>query len=214
MATVDSFLRSLAAAKAPTGFLNPYERPATIHNLRLFLRGGQSRRHVLILIGEAPGYRGATQSGVPLCSLSVLTEDWGDPWGRFGPSAGYMVPDECSFTKEATASIVWSVLAQSFRDWPAPLTWNAVPFQPFRGSVHSNASLRRREVQIGQHWLAAFVELFPAASPVALGVRASEALDSLGIRHHRVRHPSRGGKAKFREGLIQLKEQLASQHFS
>ena len=214
MNTIRSFLCSLAAAEAPRGFLNPYKRPEAIHNLRLFLSDRQSQSRVLLLVGEAPGYRGASQSGVPLCSLSVLTEDWDDPWGRFGPSAGYRVPGGSPFVKEATATIVWSVIAQRFRDWPAPLTWNAVPFQPFRGSALSNASLRSREVQIGQLWLAAFVELFPGAMPVALGVRASEALDSLGVRHHRVRHPSRGGKAKFRDGLIRLKEELASQrHF-
>lgn len=208
MVTIRSFLHELSVTSVPPGFVNPYTRPEASHNLRLFLEAHTGSAPHLLLIGEAPGYRGATLSGVPLCSLHLLTHDWDDPWSMFGPSMGYKQPANVSFTKEATSSIVWSVLADCFPNGPAPLTWNAIPFQPFSGSVYSNASLRKSEIELGRKWLWEFLELFSNSILVAVGARADEALSELEINHHHVRHPSRGGKCEFIDGLIELKTTL------
>ena len=208
MVTIQSFLRELSITSVPHGFVNPYARSEASHNLLLFLEAHAGTGPHPLFIGEAPGYRGATLSGVPLCSLHVLTHDWNDPWCIFGPSMGYKQPAHASFFREATSSIVWSVLADVFFDCPAPLTWNAIPFQPFSGSVYSNASLRRSEIELGRKWLCEFLELFPDSIPVAVGARANDALAELGIDHHHVRHPSRGGKREFIDGLMKLKTTL------
>jgi hypothetical protein len=106
--------------------------------------------------------------------------------------------------RESTATIVWQCLAEYFAEAPIPLTWNAVPFHPWQGHVDSNASLSHQSLNLGQPWVEKMLDLFPNARPVAVGVRACEALCELEVEHDKVRHPSRGGKAEFAAGLLRV----------
>lgn len=160
-----------------------------------------------LLIGEAPGHRGAAVTGVPFTSLQVLTEPESDPWGAFGGHRGYREPPTRFgpySRREATATMIWRSLSDLFGREPLPLTWNAVPFHPSHGDRRSNRSLRPAEIAIGHQWLEGFLELFPNSIPIAVGRSATRALDQLGIAHQAVRHPSRGGRDAFHAGLIQL----------
>ena len=201
---VAAFVAGLEVAQAPTHFRNPYQRSIAAKNLAAFLACHDPGERRLLLVGEAPGYRGAAISGVALASVGILTERWDDPWSLFGPESEFEAPEPCPFSAEATATMVWTILAELLSQGPAPLTWNAVPFHPVGSTPHSNGSVRRRDVAIGRPWLERLLQLFPKANPVAVGVRASEALTELGIRHERVRHPSRGGKREFTRGLREI----------
>lgn len=206
------YVSSLASVHPPRGFRNPYVQPAAAHNLRTFLYGRERTARTLMLVGEAPGYKGAAISGVALSSVSTLTEAWGDPWGAFGPLAGYKTPPSARHNREATATIVWTSLSRILQDIPLPLTWNAVPYHPIGISGSSNAPLAKRDVALGVPWLERLLELFPNSVPVAVGNRACDALKSLGISHHGIRHPARGGKASFTQGLRGVKRSLEGPH--
>ncbi len=116
-----SFVDRLAAA-----------RIGSTHNFYRFGRGAALRRErlaaylearadaPLLLVGEAPGYRGARVSGLPFTSERQLTGS--------GPA-------------EATATIVQRVLAEQV------LLWNVVPTHP--GSPASNRPPTRAEVADG-----------------------------------------------------------------
>ncbi len=195
------FVGTLVDSSAPSHFRNPYAAGEAVDNLLLFLSRRDHLERTVLLVGEAPGYRGAALSGVPLSSISTLTDPWGDPWGSFGPRVGYRVPSILPYRREATATVVWQSLAELFADTPLPLTWNAVPYHPWRGGVESNRTLPRTSLELGRPWLERLLDLFPNARPVAVGLRACEALCSIGAEHSRVRHPSRGGKEGFVSGL-------------
>jgi uracil-DNA glycosylase len=126
----------------------------------------------ILLVGEAPGYRGARVSGIPFTSERQLT-------GR-GPA-------------EATATIVQAVLAEvGLAD--RVLLWNVVPTHP--GTASSNRRPTAAEVRAGSEFAR---ELAHGRRVVGVGRFAAGALGA-----PYVRHPSRGGVAAFRDGLLQF----------
>jgi len=124
----------------------------------------------ILLVGEAPGYRGARVSGIPFTSERQLTGS--------GPA-------------EATATIVHRVLAE-LRLADSVLLWNVVPTHP--GTASSNRPPTPAEVAAGAPFAR---ELAEGRRVVAVGRLAAAALDA-----DYVRHPSHGGAAAFREGLL------------
>ena len=129
----------------------------------------------ILLVGEAPGYRGTRVSGLPFTSERQLT-------GR-GPA-------------EASATIVHRVLAELGAEEDV-LLWNAVPTHPHRaGRPESNRPPTRGEVAAGAGFLA---ELARGRRVVPVGRVAERALGLPGIRH-----PSHGGAGAFREGLVEV----------
>ena len=197
-----TFVSDLAASSEIPGFQNPYHASHAAHNLFQFLSLHDPSSEAPLLVGEAPGYRGAALSGVPFTSLSVLLEWSDDPWGAFGHE-GYRAPATIKppYQREATATMVWRVLGEELSSEPLPLTWNAVPFHPLGSSPDSNRPVRQREVRGGAQWIERFLSLFPRSRPLAVGRTASIALASIGVQHVPIRHPSRGGLRDFRRGI-------------
>jgi uracil-DNA glycosylase len=129
----------------------------------------------ILLVGEAAGYRGARVSGLPFTSERQLT--------GFGPG-------------EATATIVHRVLADLGLA-ERVLLWNVVPTHPHRsGEPDSNRAPTRLEVAAGLPFVH---ELAAERQVLAIGRLAEH---ELGAPY--VRHPSRGGAAAFRVGLMEL----------
>jgi uracil-DNA glycosylase len=126
----------------------------------------------ILLVGEAPGYRGARVSGIPFTSERQLTGT--------GPA-------------EATATIVWRVLAE-FGLLDEVLLWNVVPTHP--GTPVANRPPTAAEVKAGRVFAE---ELASRRRVVCVGRIACGALGG-----DRVRHPSHGGAGAFRAGLRDL----------
>jgi hypothetical protein len=126
-----------------------------------------------LLVGEAAGYRGARVSGVPFTSERQLSGT--------GPA-------------EATATIVQRTLAElELAD--DVLLWNVVPTHPHRaGDSLSNRPPTVGEVREAMRFL---VELAAGRRTIAVGRVAHSVI---GGRY--VRHPSHGGSAEFRAGLL------------
>ena len=109
-----------------------------------------------LLVGEAPGYRGARVSGIPFTSERQLT-------GR-GPA-------------EATATIVQRVLADlGLAD--QVLLWNVVPTHP--GTATSNGPPTRVEIEAGRPFAD---ELARGRRVVAVGRVAQAAFGGAYVRH-------------------------------
>jgi uracil-DNA glycosylase len=110
----------------------------------------------VLLVAEAPGYRGTRISGVPLTSERQLT--------GAGPA-------------EATATIVHRVLAKLDADDDL-LLWNVVPTHP--GDARSNRSPTRLEVQGGLPFTRALAR---GRRVVPVGKIAHAALGGTYVRH-------------------------------
>jgi uracil-DNA glycosylase len=116
-----------------------------------------AHRHArILLVGEAPGYRGARVSGIPFTSERQLTGT--------GPA-------------EATATIVHRVLAELGLEEQV-LLWNVVPTHP--GTATSNRCPTRLEVAAGLPFLQ---ELAAGRRAVAVGRVAHAVLGGPYVRH-------------------------------
>ena len=166
------FVERLAAARigATHNFYRESERAALCRErLTRYLdeHGGTS----LLLVGEAPGWRGARVSGLPFASERQLTGT--------GPA-------------EATATIVQGALAELELD---ALCWNVVPTHP--GTARSNRRPTGAEVSASRPFLE---ELSRKRTVLAVG-RLAEHVTGAPY----VRHPSHGGAAAFRAGLLRFR---------
>ena len=110
----------------------------------------------MLVVAEAPGYRGTRVSGIPLTSERQLTGE--------GPA-------------EATATVVHRVLAEFGCDGEV-LLWNTVPTHP--GDAGSNRRPTRAEVAAGLPFAR---ELARGRRVVAVGRVAHEAFGGAYVRH-------------------------------
>lgn len=199
MSRFERFIDALSRAKVPERACNQYARgnrqnAIRRHNLRLYLQEIGTPR--VLLVGEAPSYRGGRLTGIPFTSESIMMKILGAARGYRKATPGPML------STEASATIVWATIQ---RLEPLPLLWNAFPFHPFRsGNPFSNRVPTNAELLIGAPFLELLLRLFAIERVVAIGNLAERSLTRLGIAHDKVRHPSQGGKAKFVEGIARL----------
>lgn len=213
MSKIDAFIQQLSQTDAPPHSVNPYTGKVANgynadrrHNLRRFLRELHRRRPTLMLIAEAPGYRGCRLSGIPFVSPAILRDGLPD-FDLFGPARGYRPIDEWPHVRrEASATIMWETLGKLDL---LPVLWNAFPFHPHRpDEPQSNRAPKVSELRVGRPFLIMLQDLFPRADIIAVGNKARLALTRWHIDHVHVRHPSHGGKSDFVAGLKQYAAQI------
>lgn len=156
----------------------------------------------VLLVGEAPGYRGCALTGVPFTSERILVEGAA---GLFGENQSFKIlGDVQKPTSEASATIVWGALTALNK--PLPLIWNAFPFHPHRPeNKASNRPPNKQELDVGARFIQNLLKLFPSIKTVvAVGNRADESLTRQAIEHLKIRHPSHGGKKDFVAGLTAI----------
>lgn len=104
---------------------------------------------------------------------------------------------------EQTATIVWeqlSILPE------LPLLWNSFPFHPYQ-KTHStkNRTPKEQEIRIGKGFLRYIIDLYSIDYIIPVGNKAEASLRSMGSfnnkLHEKVRHPAKGGKNEFIQGL-------------
>jgi uracil-DNA glycosylase family 4 len=149
-----SFVASLAAARIGATYNQYADSQLRRRRLAAYLADGADAP--LLLVGEAPGYRGTRISGIPLTSERQLTGN--------GPA-------------EATATIVHRTLEELglARD---VLLWNLVPTHP--GTATSNRAPTRAEIDASEPFLA---ELARGRRVIAVGRLAHARLGGAYVRH-------------------------------
>ena len=148
----------------------------------------------LILVGEAPGWRGMTVSGVPFVSAREAAA---------GVIPGLELPAEPQAPWEASSRVVWAALAQ----WagPLPVSWPIFPHHPFvAGDPRTNRTPRPAEVRDGTPAAVELARAMGIRTFVAVGRKAQGALAAAGVESIAIRHPAQGGARMFTEQLLEL----------
>jgi uracil-DNA glycosylase len=172
--TSEAFVRELAAARigATWNFYREGEgAPVRRARLCAYLERRQSAR--LVLVGEAPGYRGARVSGVPFTSERQVS---GNPPGEPTATIVHRALDELGLADDV-------------------LLWNVVPTHPHvPGRPETNRAPTSVEIEAGLPFVR---ELASGRTVLAVGRVAHRALGG-----PYVRHPSHGGAAAFKAALV------------
>ncbi|HEX6099438.1 MAG TPA: uracil-DNA glycosylase [Thermoanaerobaculia bacterium] len=210
----DALIAELASVELSERAYNQYSRVAgdqrenaiRRRNLRLYLGQLDAIRPRMLLIGEAVSYRGGRLTGIAFVSESVMLGGVETRSGHvLGSAHGYRKATAGPrLSTEASATMVWSTIRDIA---PLPLLWNAFPFHPFHpGDPDSNRAPTSAELAIGERFIARLLRLFAFDRIVAIGNHASASLTKMSVDHHKVRHPSQGGKNLFVEGMARLSQ--------
>lgn len=204
---IEDFVDRLAAVQTGPGCNNFFDSGApgnTVRrqNLAIYLREMQDRSPDVLLVGEAPGFRGMRITGVPFTNRTMFG---GAPnrLGLFGPDKGYVLPaDAAGVAAEPTATVMWEVLAEL--DF-LPLLWSACPWHTHQpGRPQSNRTPTAAEADLGSPFWQALADIFGISTVVAVGNVAHRSLQRSGFDAPKIRHPAHGGRSGFKRGLEEL----------
>lgn len=197
MNDVDGFINYLSRIQRPSSCVQLYkgrdkQTRLRRENLRRYLCKMKELAPKVLLVGEAPGYKGCGRTGIPFSSERLLAEH---PFFNGFQAA----TDPASMARESSATIVWEGIAGLSKP---PLLWNAFPFHPYKGeNLQSNRAPNREELLVGKRVLKRLIHLFPIRTYIAVGQKSAVQLEQMEIPFQAVRHPSFGGKKDFLLGL-------------
>jgi hypothetical protein len=204
---IAAFVEGLAAVEMGPACNNFFshavpENALRRQNLLIYLQEMLDRRPSVLLVGEAPGFRGMRITGVPFTNRTIL-EGPANRFGLFGPGKGYVLPPEAAgVAAEPTATVLWQVLEEV--DF-LPLLWSAFPWHPHQpGRPLSNRTPKPSETKLGTPFWQELAELFGISSIVAVGNVALHSLQRSGLEVPKIRHPAHGGRSGFKQGLERL----------
>lgn len=170
-------------------------------NLLRYLDDVYARQSGIVLIAEAPGYRGMRITGLPMVSRRIL-RDGVPELELFSTARGYQDVPEPGFEaiqSEQTSTILWSILPELKL---VPLVWGSFPFHPHQlGNPLSNRKPRTPEVKLGEPFVRELLALFQPKKVIAVGNVGYGLLTAMGIPCVKIRHPAQGGKNDFVAGL-------------
>lgn len=199
-----NLLASLNERDSSETVFNPYRDLNILNNLEAYFKYLLRNNADVLLVGEAPGYKGCRLTGIPFTSGAVIKEAHHNVFQDIGKFIKLR-----QVTSEITAKILWDCLNQNK---PVPILWNAFPFHPHHpGKPESNRPPTISELEEGKQYLEIVYSLFKPERIGSIGKAGMKILSQLfpnrKIIH--IRHPSYGGKADF---LKEMRKILMSEN--
>lgn len=192
METIDSFINELSSVPEEGRLIyNPYRKIGCRYNLQNYLQHLYDNKIDIMLIGEAPGYRGCALTGIPFTDEVQLKLDQNayalGSWQRLS---------ETGSTSERSATSIWSAIRKYHI---VPLMWNVFPFHPYqKGKVSSNRTPTPAELKEGLLYVKKLISMFEIDSGriFAIGKKAKLMLE-LNSDNRCIRHPANDYKKEF-----------------
>lgn len=191
--TIEEFVEDISVVSDEHRLItNPYQDERCKNHLLQYLRHLERSDVNVMLVGEAPGYRGCALTGIPFTDeVQLKLPENFYALGAWERSAGI------GNTSERSASAVWTALREYHI---IPLMWNAFPFHPYQeGKKASNRPPTHSELQEGQRYLEALQSIFEIedSQVFAVGKKAKEILGFTSDSQY-IRHPANDFKREFR----------------
>ncbi len=199
MKQIDDFISKLSLVPKTNGTTNLYfgnsrESQVRRNNLKVYLTKMKTINPRILILGEAPGYKGCRLSGIAFTSEKVLFEN---PF--FSGEQIQFINIQKDLESEISATIVWSEISK-FKE--KPLIWNIFPFHPHSVvDIKTNRTPSNTELEEGKEFLNDLLQIFEIQKIIALGRKPESQLTEIGIPFSYIRHPANGGKNHFVLGL-------------
>jgi uracil-DNA glycosylase len=196
---IDDFISKLSLVNKTNGTTNLYfgdsrESQVRRNNLKVYLAKMKTINPRILILGEAPGYKGCRLSGIAFTSEKVLFEN---PF--FSGEEMQYVNIQKDLESEISATIVWSEISKFAEK---PLIWNVFPFHPHSvADIKTNRTPTNTELEEGKEFLIDLLQIFEIQKIIALGRKPESQLTEIGIPFSYIRHPANGGKNQFLLGL-------------
>lgn len=192
MTTIEKFVDEISSVSDENRLIrNPYRNDICRYNLLHYLRHLEINKVDIMLIGEAPGYRGCALTGIPFTDEVQLKYS-----GNNYAIGTWLRPNETGNTSERSASAMWSALR---RYHITPLMWNVFPFHPYKADkMTSNRPPTQIELCEGIKYVNALISIFAIKESqiFTIGKKAKVAL-GLTDDNHCIRHPANDYKKEF-----------------
>ena len=206
MKAIKDFVHDLQQVKSTKLFANPYQNPVLANNLYTYLMAMKREKPSLLLIGEAPGYKGCKLTGIPFSSGMIYQdhERFDHPFLR--KLAKKIEINEID--SENSATMVWEYLSEKRI---TPIFWNSFPFHPhIENDEFSNRAPTAKEVSFGIEYLQRIRNIYKPTIIAGVGSKgttcARKAFPNENIIS--IRHPSFGGKRDFINGMDAIQDNL------
>lgn len=203
---IKQFVQSLSQPSSNKTFINQYSYESKSNkirraNLLAYLSRFKTNKSNILLVGEAPGYRGSRRTGVPFSSEKILITN-----RFFNSNNKFEIENATVPYEEISASIVWKTMDElQFY----PLIWSSFPFHPHElQNKETNRRPTIKEINLGKKYLKQLIDIFEIQIIVSVGRIAQKTLNDLGFQSTYLRHPSHGGAKLFQVGLSNIKKGL------
>lgn len=176
-------------------------------NLVSYLEFMLEEQPEVLLIGEAPGYRGTGVSGVPFLSEGMIKlrrlNNSRLPFTAYNQSTVY----DQSSGFEATSKAMWNVL-DTYSPQRLPLLWAVFPNHPYgTDGITSNRKPTKKEIRAYVDVTGLLIKIYNIKYIVAVGNVAYDTFTtSTDYPIVKLRHPARGGVKKFGHGFSEFME--------
>ena len=222
----EKFLDALRSFPALPGVFNPWRDIDPMHDIGAespVTRAEQLQRYLtervgharIILCAEALGYQGGHFSGIAMTSERILMGHHvtkgvlpADVFNGLARRTSKVTPKTpAKGATEPTATVVWGALKTAGIDTRDVVLWNAFALHPMKGPGRwlTNRRPTSTELRLGKPLLEHFLAMFPNAKTIAVGDVSETVLGDLDVAiAGKVRHPAKGGAAKFRQGVAEL----------
>lgn len=198
-----SFVNEIADIPSSDCVFNQYaDRKIPYNNLSQYLQYQKNNKSIILLIGEAAGYRGCRMSGIPFTSGECILNR-----PTLNQLRIYLQYDSIAHFKEASSNAFYEFFGQNPEMFSKILMWNAFPFHPHKtGDQLSNRTPNGAELKIGMEFVKNLVSIMGIKNIVPVGLRAEKLCKSLSDHEilPTIRHPSFGGKKEFISGMEKL----------
>lgn len=178
-------------------------------NLSSYLGYMEVEQPDLLMVGEAPGYRGSSVSGVPFLSEYTIRKRQNAalrlPFYQYAPA-----PSESSWGGyEATSTFMWDTI-DAVNPPKLPFLWAIFPNHPYEsGNSYTNRRPNAQEITDYISIIRKIAGYYAIGTIVAIGNVAYDTLvKTTSSPIVKLRHPARGGAQRFRQGFLELTDKI------